>query len=115
MVARLPNRRTLKTVSPPRGLRFGDPRVMAVLASLVGFRHLVEGFINHQLVARTAYLLDQASTPRQATYDLRRLKRKGLILKDFSQPSLPTNRSRQKGRCAVYQRRTEDSSRLDRA
>ena len=25
-------------------LRFGDPRVMAVLASLVGFCHLVEGF-----------------------------------------------------------------------
>ena len=25
-------------------LCFGDPRVMAVLASLVGFRHFVEGF-----------------------------------------------------------------------
>jgi hypothetical protein len=63
------------------GLRFGDPRVMAVLASLVGFCHLVEGFTNRQLVARTASLLDQAYTTRQATYDLRRLKRKGLILK----------------------------------
>jgi hypothetical protein len=63
------------------GLRFGDPRAMAVLASLVGFCHLVEGFTNRQLVARTAPLLDPAYTTRQATYDLRRLKRKGLILK----------------------------------
>lgn len=63
------------------GLRFGDPRVMAVLAGLVGFCHLVEGFTNRQLVARTASLLDRAYTTRQATYDLRRLKRKGLILK----------------------------------
>jgi hypothetical protein len=63
------------------GLRFGDPRVMAVLASLVGFCHLVEGFTNSQLVTRTAQLLDRAYTSRQATYDLRRLKRKGLILK----------------------------------
>ena len=63
------------------GLRFGDPRVMAVLASLVGFCHLVAGFTNSQLVSRTAQLLHRAYSPRQATYDLRRLKRKGLILK----------------------------------
>ena len=62
-------------------LRFGDPRVMAVLASLVGFCHLVEGFSNRQLVQQTAALLDAPYTTRQATYDLRRLKRKGLILK----------------------------------
>jgi hypothetical protein len=63
------------------GLRFGDPRVMAVLSSLVGFCHLVEGFSNHQLVAQTAAWLDAPYTARQATYDLRRLKHKGLILK----------------------------------
>ena len=62
-------------------LRFGDPRVMAVLASLVGFCHLVEGFNNRQLVQQTAALLDAPYATRQATYDLRRLKRKGLILK----------------------------------
>lgn len=62
-------------------LRFGDPRVMAVLASLVGFCHLVEGFSNRQLVQHTAALLDAPYATRQATYDLRRLKRKGLILK----------------------------------
>jgi hypothetical protein len=61
------------------GLRFGDPRVMAVLASLVGFCHIVAGFTNRQLVALVSTLLDTAFTTRQATYDLRRLRRKGLI------------------------------------
>jgi hypothetical protein len=62
------------------GLRFGDPRVMALLASLVGFCHLVQGFTNRQLVTQTAALLDAPYSTRQATYDLRRLKRKGLIV-----------------------------------
>jgi len=63
------------------GLRFGDPRVMAILASLVGFCYLVQGFTNRQLVTQTAALLDAPYSTRQATYDLRRLKRKGLIFK----------------------------------
>jgi hypothetical protein len=63
------------------GLRFGDPRVMAILASLVGFCHLVQGFTNRQLVTQTTTLLDAPYSTRQATYDLRRLKRKGLIVK----------------------------------
>jgi hypothetical protein len=57
-------------------LRFGDSRVMALLGALVGFCHLVEGFTNGQ---RVAALLNAPYTTRQATYDLRRLKRKGLI------------------------------------
>jgi len=61
------------------GLRFGDPRVVAVLASLVGFCNLIEGFTNRQLVIRTSQFLGTPYTARQATYDLRRLKRKGLI------------------------------------
>jgi predicted MarR family transcription regulator len=52
---------------------------MAVLASLIDFRHLIEGFKNQELVANTAALLNQPYTSRQATYDLRRLKRKQLI------------------------------------
>jgi len=60
------------------GLRFGDSRAMAVLASLVGFCHLIEGFSNRQLVKQTTALLDAPYTTRQATYDLRRLKRQGL-------------------------------------
>lgn len=61
------------------GLRFGDPRVVAVLAGIVGFACLVEGFTNRQLVARVEPLLGNPYGPRKATYDLRRLRRKGLI------------------------------------
>jgi hypothetical protein len=58
----------------PPGLRFGDPRVVAVLATLVGFCHLLE-------VTRVTGMRTEPYTCRQATYDLRRLKRKGLIHK----------------------------------
>lgn len=61
------------------GLRFGDPRVVAVLAALVGFCNLIEGFTNRQLATRTSQFLGAPYTSRQATYDLRRLNRKGLI------------------------------------
>src|SRR5262252_3595763 len=63
------------------GLRFGDPRVVAVLATLVGFCYLLEGFTNHQLVQRVTAMRQGPYTCRQATYDLRRLKHKGLIQK----------------------------------
>jgi hypothetical protein len=63
------------------GLRFGDARVMAVLASLVGFCHTLAGFTNRELVERTGALLQVPYTSRSATYDLRRLKRKGFIVK----------------------------------
>ena len=61
------------------GLRFGEPRAMAVLASIVGFCHVVAGFTNRQLVELVSLLLNASYTSRQATYDLRRLRRKGLI------------------------------------
>jgi hypothetical protein len=61
------------------GLRFGDPRVMAVMAAIVGFSHLLAGFDNPTLVSQVGTLLDEPYTSRQATYDLRRLKREGLI------------------------------------
>jgi hypothetical protein len=63
------------------GLRFGDARVMAVLAAVVGFVHLVAGFDNHGMASRVAVLLDMPYGSRQATYDLRRLRRKGLIIR----------------------------------
>jgi hypothetical protein len=63
------------------GLRFGDPRVMAVLAALVGFCHLLVGFTNRDLTGLVAALLDGPYSSRQATYDLRRLRRKGLIIR----------------------------------
>ncbi len=61
------------------GLRFGDPRAMAILAALVGFAHLIAGFTNRELRERVAVLLEAAYSARQATYDLRRLRRKGLV------------------------------------
>ena len=63
------------------GLRFGDSRVIAILSVLVGFRHLISGFTNRKLVERAGALQEADYTSRQATYDLRRLKRKGMIEK----------------------------------
>jgi hypothetical protein len=60
-------------------LRFGEPRVMAVMAAVIGFTHLLAGFDNPTLVRLVESQLDRPYTSRQATYDLRRLKRKGLI------------------------------------
>jgi hypothetical protein len=61
------------------GLRFGDRRVMALMAATIGFSHLIAGFDNPGLVERVAGLTDAPYTARQATYDLRRLRRKGII------------------------------------
>jgi hypothetical protein len=58
-----------------------EQRVMAILAALVGFCFLIRGFTNRQLVERVKALLESPYTSRQATYDLRRLRRKGLITK----------------------------------
>jgi len=63
------------------GVRFGDQRAMAVLASLLAFRFVIDGLTNSELVARVSTLLNRLYTPRQATYDLRKLRRKGLILR----------------------------------
>jgi hypothetical protein len=60
-------------------LRFGDPRVMALWSAMVLFRHLIAGFRNHELAEVVTSLLTCPYSSRQATYDLRRLRRKGLI------------------------------------
>lgn len=62
-------------------LCFGDPRVMAILCALLLFSHVVAGFRNRDLVDLVGSLRDQPYTARQATYDLRRLRRKGLIVR----------------------------------
>ena len=54
---------------------------MAILAALVGFCYLIRGFTNRQMVERVRALLQSPYNCRQATYDLRRLKRKALIVK----------------------------------
>ncbi len=47
----------------------------------MGFCHLVAGFTDRHLVDRVGALIGEPYTSRQATYDLRRLKRKRLIHK----------------------------------
>jgi hypothetical protein len=60
-------------------LRFGDARVMALMAAIVGFCHLPTGFDNRTITELMSTLLDTPYTSRQATYDLRRLRRKQII------------------------------------
>ena len=54
---------------PAPGLRFGDPRVMALLSCLCSFGHLFEGLTNSSLRALVASLVPGYSS-RQMTYDL---------------------------------------------
>jgi len=64
------------------GLRFGDRRVMALLAALCVFRLLPDGFTNAQLRTHVAGLLGlpaDAIGAGRMTYDLRRLRLHGLI------------------------------------
>jgi hypothetical protein len=83
----LPDAATLQRIVLPTvhdgqrapGLRFGDPRVMALFASIASFEHVLGGLTNRGLRDHTANLYDPAYTSRQATYDLRRLRLKGLI------------------------------------
>lgn len=63
-------------------LRFGDPRVLALFASLVLFRLLPRGFSNRDLRGHVASLLGippDHFTQGKMTYDLRRLRLHGLI------------------------------------
>lgn len=59
-------------------LRFGDPRVMALLGALcIGLNAL--GFTNRSLRAQVNHLLGAAYTVNQMSYDLARLRLNGLI------------------------------------
>ncbi|ADU46895.1 hypothetical protein [Intrasporangium calvum] len=59
-------------------LRFGDPRVMALLGALcVGLNAL--GFTNRSLRAQVSHLLGVPYTVNQMSYDLARLRSNGLI------------------------------------
>jgi len=64
------------------GLRFGDPRVLALLSAVLAFRLLPRGFANGDLREHVAPLLglDPSHFPEgRMTYDLRRLRLHGLI------------------------------------
>jgi hypothetical protein len=63
-------------------LRFGDPRVMAVLHALTSFALVAQGFRNRNLRGQVAPLLGvtlEQFTAAKMTYDLRRLRLRGLI------------------------------------
>lgn len=72
------------TTDGPRapGLRFGDPRVMALMLALSLFEGLIDGFRNRELRPKVATLLGvgwEEYPSAQMSYDLRRLVRKGMI------------------------------------
>ncbi len=65
-------------------LRFGDPRILAVMAALTQWLHLPDGLTNKTLRASVAALLGVAEatyTSAQMSYDLRRLRLKGLVVR----------------------------------
>ncbi len=61
-------------------LRFGDPRVQALLASLCCFTHLLSGITSRSLPPLVAGFLPRYS-PRQMSYDLRRLRQNGFLVR----------------------------------
>jgi hypothetical protein len=61
------------------GLRFGDPRVMALAGALANMLCAVTGITNKSLRALMTGLLGAPYTMNQASYDLSRLTRNGLI------------------------------------
>jgi hypothetical protein len=64
---------------PAPALKFGQPRVTALLNALCHFLWTADGLTNAQLRPLVASLVGTPYTTRQMGYDLRRLTRKGLI------------------------------------
>jgi hypothetical protein len=67
---------------PAPALRLGQPRVMALLNALTSFAHLPQGLTNRSLRTQVADLLGldhNCYTTAQMSYDLRRLRLKGLL------------------------------------
>jgi hypothetical protein len=60
-------------------LRFGDPRVMALVGALCVTLNAVVGFTNRSLRAQVTALLGTRYTVNQMSYDLARLRHNGLI------------------------------------
>jgi hypothetical protein len=61
---------TVETGQRASALRFGDPRVMALLQALTGFTHLPRGFRNRDLRPQVEALLGRSYSTAQMTYDL---------------------------------------------
>jgi hypothetical protein len=83
-------------------LRFGDPRVMALLSCLCSHRHLFAGLTNKSLRELVAGLIPGYSA-RQMTYDLRRLRRKSPRPPRPPQPSLRDHRPRPADRRLLHE------------
>ncbi len=62
-------------------IRFGDPRAMALAGALCIALNNVVGFTNKSLRVLVSQLLDATYSTTQMTYDLRRLRLKGLIVR----------------------------------
>ena len=62
-------------------MRFGDIRVMVLAGALCVALNSVVGFTNKSLRALVSQLLDAPYTTSQMTYDLRKLRLKGLIFR----------------------------------
>jgi hypothetical protein len=72
-------RPTVEAGQRTSALRFGDPRVMALFQALTGFAHLPRGFRNRDLRPLIEALLGRPYSTAQMTYDLRRLRLKGVV------------------------------------
>ena len=67
---------------PAPALRLGQPRVMALLNALTSFAHIPQGLTNRSLRTQVADLLGldpDRYTTAQMSYDLRRLRLKGIL------------------------------------
>jgi hypothetical protein len=62
-------------------LRFGDPRVQALAGALAITAHLIGGITNRSLRPLVAGLLGEPYSQARCSYDLRRLRLKGLIVR----------------------------------
>jgi hypothetical protein len=72
-------RPTVEAGQRTSALRFGDPRVMALFQTITAFTHLPRGFRNRDLRPHVEALLGHPYSAAQMTYDLRRLRLKGVI------------------------------------
>ena len=72
-------RPTLEEGRRAPALRFGDPRVMALVGALCIALNNVVGFTNRSLRAQVSQLLSASYTRNQMSYDLGRLRLNGLI------------------------------------
>lgn len=82
--ARVSEPTTTETGQRAPGLRFGQPRVMALFAALSRFAPALNGFSNAEVREAVQTLLNLSPdeyTVSQMSYDLRRLRLKGLIVR----------------------------------